>query len=77
MSWMTEEDPEELLRTRHVRERLREGQLIAAVAWFETLASPDPILVRDLIGALERVGESGLARVVMWYASQAGDVIAE
>lgn len=77
MSWMTEDDPEELLRTRNVRERLRDGQLIAAVAWFETLASPDPILVRDLIGALERVGESGLARVVMWYASQAGDVIAE
>jgi hypothetical protein len=77
MSWMTEDDPDELLRSRHVRERLRDGQLIAAVAWFETLASPDPVLIRELIAALERVGEQGLARVVMWFASQAGEVMAE
>jgi hypothetical protein len=77
MSWMTEEDPDELNRMRRVREQLRDGQLIAAVAWFETLASPDPMLIRDLVGALERVGEQGLARVVMWYASQAGEVMAE
>jgi hypothetical protein len=77
MDWTTQDDPDELLRSRRVRDRLRDGQLIAAVAWFETLEAPDPLLVRDLVGALERVGEQGLARVVMWHASQAGDVIAD
>lgn len=77
MDWTSQDDPDELLRSRRVRDRLRDGELIAAVAWFETLEAPDPILVRDLVGALERVGEQGLARVVMWHASQAGDVIAD